>query len=207
MDTQYRKNISHQSKWLLWSELPDEVITLMKITLKSKAGLVLINYSHDILDQEVQNNGGCPEAAGSDKQRFLQPRKYQNYPRPSWFGNWLWALIVKIQGCCFINSSTLKTSSISTNSWGPELFKTLQETSYILLGVQINFHSWFIWYFWMDHPYDNIINIKVHIYQICLMPENIVGLIAQNLSKKGFWLAAHNRGAPEFNTLEQRLYK
>ena len=32
------------------------------------------------------------------------------------------------------NSSTLKTSSISTNSWGPELFKTLQETSYIPLG-------------------------------------------------------------------------
>ena len=25
--------------------------------------------------------------------------------------------------------------------------------------------------------------------------------------KKGFWLAAHNRGAPEFNTLEQKLYK
>ena len=39
------------------------------------------------------------------------------------------------------------------------------------------------------------------------MPENIIGLIAQNLYKKGFWLAAHNRGAPEFNTLEQRLYK
>ena len=39
------------------------------------------------------------------------------------------------------------------------------------------------------------------------MPENIIGLIAQNLSKKGLWLAEHNRGAPEFNTLEQRLYK
>ena len=37
------------------------------------------------------------------------------------------------------------------------------------------------------------------------MPENNIGLIAQNLSKKGSWLAAHNRGAPEFNTLEQRL--
>ena len=39
------------------------------------------------------------------------------------------------------------------------------------------------------------------------MPKNIIGLIAQNLSKKGFWLAAHNRGAPRFNALEQRLYK
>ena len=25
--------------------------------------------------------------------------------------------------------------------------------------------------------------------------------------KKGFWQAANNRGAPEFNNLEQRLYK
>ena len=73
--------------------------------------------------------------------------------------------------CAFINSPTLKTSSISTNSWGPELFKTIQETSYmyILLGVQINFsfmiHWMPTWYFessWTDHPYDNIINIKVH---------------------------------------------
>ena len=40
--------------------------------------------------------------------------------------------------CTLINSSTLKTSSISTNLWGPGIFKTLQETSYIQLGVQIN---------------------------------------------------------------------
>ena len=130
--------------------------------------------------------------AGPDRERFLQPRKYQKYPHQSWLGNWLWALIVKIQGYCYlstvsiyrnstldldtwclteqtnvlrsdttsnrinhtacqiwptmlhiscalINSSRLKTLSISTNSWGPELFKTLQETAHILLGVQINF--------------------------------------------------------------------
>ena len=34
------------------------------------------------------------------------------------------------------------------------------------------------------------------------MPENIIGLIAQNLSKKGFWLAAHKGEAPEFNALQ-----
>ena len=179
------------------------MITFKKITLKSKAGLVLINFSHAILNQEIQNNGGCPEAAGPDRERFLQPRKYQKYPHRSWLGNWLWALIVKIQGYFYlstaeylqklysldtwclteqtnvlrsdttsnrinhtacqiwptmlhisyalINSPTLKTSSISTNLWGPELFKTLQETSYILLGVQINFsfmiHLMPIWYF------------------------------------------------------------
>ena len=43
----------------------------------TKAGLVLINYSHAILDQAIQNNGGCPEAAGQDREIFLQPRKYQ----------------------------------------------------------------------------------------------------------------------------------
>ena len=204
------------------------MITFKKITLKSNAGLVLINYSHAILDQEIQNNGGCPEAAGPDREIFLQPRKYQKYPHRSWLGNWLLALIVKIQGYCYlstgsiyrnshsldtwclteqtnvltsdttsnrinhtacqiwptmlhiscalINSSTLKTSSISTNSWGPELFKTLQETSYILLGVQINFSfmihlmpTWYFKSFWMDHPYDNTINIKVHKYfALCL---------------------------------------
>ena len=168
------------------------MITFKKLTLKSKTGLVLINHSHAILDQEIQNNGGCLEAAGPDRERFLQPRKYKKYPHRSWLGNWLWALIVKIQvycylsagsiyrkklysldiwclteqtnvlrsdttsnrinptacqiwttmlhiSCALINSSTLKTSNISTISWGPELFKTLQETSYILLGVQINF--------------------------------------------------------------------
>ena len=167
------------------------MITFKKITIKSKAGLVLINYSHAILDQEIQNNGGCREAAGPERERFLQARKYQKYPHRSWLGNWLWAPIVTIQGYCYLkyeeylqklyslytwclteetnvlrsdttsnrinhtacqiwptmlhiscaltNSSTLKASSISTNSWGPELFKTLQETSYTLLGVQINF--------------------------------------------------------------------
>ena len=49
--------------------------------------------------------------------------------------------------CALINSSTLKTSNISTNSWGPELFKTLQETyTCIYYWVfRLIFHSWFIW--------------------------------------------------------------
>ena len=181
-----------------------------------------------ILDQEIQNNGGCPEAAGPDRERFLQPRKYQKYPHRSWLGNWLWALIMKIQGYCYLKyreylqklypldtwcltkqtnvlrSDTpviesiikharygqlccisavpsltpqhSKLPSISTNSWGPELFKTLQETSYILLGVQINFSfmihlipTWYCESFWTHYPYDNIINIKVHKYvALCL---------------------------------------
>ena len=37
----------------------DRVPTFKKITIKSNAGLVLINYNHVILDQEIQNNGGC----------------------------------------------------------------------------------------------------------------------------------------------------
>ena len=50
----------------------------------------------------------------------------------------IWPTMLHIS-CALINSSTLKTSSISTISWGPELFKNLQEISYILLDVQINF--------------------------------------------------------------------
>ena len=80
------------------------MITFKKIALKSKAGLVLINYSHAILDQEIQNNGGCPEAVGPDRERFLQLRKYQKYPHRSWLGNWLWALMMKIQGYCNLST-------------------------------------------------------------------------------------------------------
>ena len=195
--------------------------------------MVLINHSHAILDQEIHSNGGCPEAAGLDRERFLQPREYQKYPHRSWLGNWLWALIVKIQGHCYlnmyreylqklysldtwclteltkvltlllrsdttsnrihhtawqiwpimlriscalINSSTPKTSSISSNLWSPELFKTIQETSYILLGFQIScscmihlIPTWYFESFWTHHPYDNSINIRVHKYfALCL---------------------------------------
>ena len=49
------------------------MITFKKITFKSKAGLVLINHSHALLDQEIQNNGGCPEAAGPEKDREKIP--------------------------------------------------------------------------------------------------------------------------------------
>ena len=83
---------------------------------------------------------------------------------------YIWPTMLHIS-CALINSSTLKTSSIWTNSLGPELFKTPQETSYILLGAQINFSfmihllpTWYFESFWTHHPYDNIINIKVHKY-------------------------------------------
>ena len=125
---------------------------IKKIKIKSKAGLVLINYSHAILDQDIHNNGGCPEAAGPDRERLLQPRKYQKYPhlrsdatsnRINHTACYIRPTMLHIS-CALINSSILKTSSISTNSWGPELFKTGQETSYILF--RLIFHSWFIWY-------------------------------------------------------------
>ena len=203
------------------------MITLKKITLKSKAGLVLTNHNHTILDQEIQNNGGCPETVGPDRKisaaqkiseisssilvrelivsphsenPWLMLLKYREYLQNLYSLNtWclteqtnvlrsdttsnrinhtpcqLWPTMLHIS-CVLINSSTLKTSSISTNSWGPELFKTLQETSYIPLGVQINFSfmihlipTWFFESFWTDRPYDNIINIKVHKYFVlCL---------------------------------------
>ena len=68
------------------------------------------------------------------------------------------------------NSSTLKTSSISTNYWNPKLFLTLPELSWRSLGVEINdsfmnlMPTWNFQSFQMDHPYDIIININVDKY-------------------------------------------
>ena len=89
------------------------MITFKKITWKSKAGSVLINYSHAILDQEIQNNGGCPEAAGPDRERFLQPRKYHR----SWIGNWLWPFIVEIQGYCYLKYREYLQKLYSSDTW------------------------------------------------------------------------------------------
>ena len=82
------------------------------------------------------------------------------------------------------------------------------------MGVQINFSfmihlmpTWYFESFWTDHPYDNIINIKVHKYfAVCLKISQDWFDSTELIRKKGFWLAAHNRGTPEFNTSEQRLY-
>ena len=52
---------------------------IQEIKIKSKAGLVLINYSHSILDQEIQNNCGCLEAAGPGRERLLQPITWPIY--------------------------------------------------------------------------------------------------------------------------------
>ena len=90
------------------------MIPFKKIT---KGGLVLIIYSHAISDQEIQNNGGCPEAAGPDRERLLQPRKYQKYPHRSWLGNWLWALIVKIQGNCYLKYREYLQKIYSLDTW------------------------------------------------------------------------------------------
>ena len=87
------------------------------MTIMSKAGLVLINYSHAISDQEIQNNGGCPEASRPDRERFLQPRKYQKYPHRSRLGNWLWALIVKIQGYCYLKYREYIQKLYSLDTW------------------------------------------------------------------------------------------
>ena len=191
------------------------MITFKKITLKSKAGLVLINYSHAILDQEkhlVQTKIPAAQKISEISSSILvrelivSPNsenpgllllKYREYLQKLYsLDTWclteqtnvlrsdttsnrinhtacqIWPTMLHIS-CALINSSTLKTSSISTNSGGPELFKTLQETS---LGVQINFSfmihlmpTWYFESFWTDHPYGNIINIEVHKYfALCL---------------------------------------
>ena len=125
----------------------------------------------------------------------------------------IWPTTLQIS-CALINSFmslTLKTSSISTNSWGPELFKTLQETSYWVF--RLNFHSWFIWCpFDISRAFERTTHLTI---SSTLKFTNTLPYAwkyhridsTELIQKRGFWLAAHNRGAPEFNTLAQRLYK
>ena len=61
-----------------------------KTTLKSEVGVVLIKLC--LLYEEIQNNGGCLEAAGPDKGWFLQPREGQRDRGLNW------SLLKKIQG-------------------------------------------------------------------------------------------------------------
>ena len=86
--------------------------------LRAPVSVRPVYYSHAILDQEIQNNGGCLEAAGPDRERFLQPRKYQKYPyHGSWLGNWLWVLIVKIQGYCYLKYREYLQKLYSLDTW------------------------------------------------------------------------------------------
>ena len=83
---------------------------------------------------------------------------------------------------------------------------TIGCSDYFFIHDSFDAHTWYFESFWRDHPYDNIINIKVHKY----LPYAWKYLKIDStelIQKRGFWLAAHNREAPEFNTLEQRLYK
>ena len=88
----------------------------------------------------------------------------------------IWPTVLHIS-CALLTPQHSKLKSISTNTWSPELFKTLQDqTSYMLLDVQIRFSfminlmpTWYFESFWMDHSCDIIINIKIHKYfALCL---------------------------------------
>ena len=130
------------------------MITFKKITLKSKAGLVLINYSHAIVDQEIQNNVGCLEAAGPGRERFLQPRKYQKYPHRSWLGKWLWAFLVKIQVYCYLThwgrdkmDAISQTTFSRAFSWMKIFEFRLKFHWNLFLRVQLTiFQHWFRWW-------------------------------------------------------------
>ena len=65
--------------------------------------------------------------------------------------------------------------------------------------------TWNLESFWMDLPYDIIIKIKVHKYSPYAWKYHMCS--TERIPKYWVWLAVHNRGAPEFNTLEQKLYK
>ena len=57
----------------------------------------------------------------------------------------IWPTMLHIS-CALINSSTLKTSSISTNSWAQNFSKPFKEHHIYYWVFRLIFHSWFIWW-------------------------------------------------------------
>ena len=100
------------------------MIPFKKITIKSKAGLVLINYSHAILDQEIQNNGGCPEAAGPDRKTHAAQKISE------------------------ISSSILvRELIVFQQTCGAQKFSKPIKKHHIYYWVfRLIFHSWLTWY-------------------------------------------------------------
>ena len=121
-----------------------------KITIKSKAGLVLINYSHASGQPPLFWISWDPEQwwlSGSSWSRQRKTPAAQKiseiYPHRSWLGNWLWALIVKIQGYCYLNYRGYLQKLYSLDTW------CLTEQTNVLrsdtTSNRINHTAYYIW--------------------------------------------------------------
>ena len=102
-----------------------------KITIKSKAGLVLFNYSHAILNQEIQNNGGCLEAAGPDRERLLQPITWPIY-----------VPCTTAQGQYHCASNIISNSHPFHSKWVDPPIPEIQQFQYFTMKIQGQGHGW-----------------------------------------------------------------
>ena len=107
------------------------MITFKKITINSKAGLVLINYSHAILDQEIQNNGGCLEAAGPDRERLLQPITWPIY-----------LPCTTAQGQYHCASNIISNSHPFHSKWVDPPIPEIQQFQYFTMNIRGQGHGW-----------------------------------------------------------------
>ena len=103
----------------------------MKWSHSRKAGLVLINYSQAILDQEIQNNGGCLEAAGPDRERLLQSI------------TWLIYLPCTLaQGQYHCASNIISNSHPFHSKWVDPPIPEIQQFQYFTMKIQGQGHGW-----------------------------------------------------------------
>ena len=107
------------------------MIPFKTIIIKSKAGLVLINYSHAILDQEIQNNGGCLEAAGPDRERLLQPITWPIY-----------LPCTTAQGQYHCASNIISNSHPFHSKWVDPPIPEIQQFQYFTMKIQGQAHGW-----------------------------------------------------------------
>ena len=126
----------------------------------------------------------------------------------------IWPTMLRIS-FALINSSTLKTSKYLNKLVGPRTFQDPFKKHCILYHwvFRFIFHSWFIScplnisraFEWTTHMTISSTLKFTNTLPYTWKYDRIDS--TELIQKRGFWLAAHNRGAPEFNTLEQRLYK
>ena len=107
------------------------MIPSKKITIESKAGLVLINYSYAIIDQEIQNNGGCQEAGGPDRERLLQPITWPIY-----------LPCTTAQGQYHYASNIISNSHPFHSKWIDPPIPEIQQFQYFTMKIQGQGHGW-----------------------------------------------------------------
>ena len=84
-----------------------------------------------ILDQEIQNNGGCLEAAGPDRERLLQPITWPIY-----------LPYTTAQGQYHCASNIISNSHPFRSKWVDPPIPEIQQFQYFTMKIQSQGHGW-----------------------------------------------------------------